>query len=198
MRIALLVALYLGVAALAVSCDDDTKMTIEDYLRHVDATEEELLTRLHNVDDPYEEGLTDGEALERARSVFAETLAYFQDFKRELQVVPPEEAHDAHNRLLASIEESIPLAEDGVKRVDAADSASELPGIFSDFFYTEDDASDARPEVKEAVEQYEKACADLQELAEVNGTGVDFDCSGQGPVVGGSPRHNTSAVVVAN
>ena len=164
----LIAALFLAFGAIAAACGGgDGALTLEEFLQRVEELDDEQTTREGEIEAQLGdlETLEEAEALARIRDLFPQFVALLVDFVDGLAALePPEEAADLHEEAVSAGREVVRLFSDLVGEVENAES-------IEDFF-----AAFENEEFQVAVERFDQACLDAEQLAADNGIEIDLDC----------------------
>ena len=173
LRLSLLLgAMLLVLGTVAVACDGDDRLTLEDYFERFEAIDADVDAKFEALyedfpDEGEEEFLSSEENLPLFKEIFAGFPVILADALDALdELNPPSEAEDAHDELLARGRELVEVYEDGVDRVEAVESVSEVEQI----------EEELTPALEEPEKRFDDACLDLVGVGVANGIHVDVSC----------------------
>lgn len=161
-----IVALLLAVGAIAVSCGDSNELTLEEYLRRIEALSDQADERF----EPLVEALNqefdaEPDRLEATREFFRADIPIVRDFLEGVDdLEPPAEVEGPHEETVAAGAEFLEILEDFTDRITGVESTSELEELLDD------------PELEAASGRFEEPCFALQDIADANGIDVDLKC----------------------
>ena len=159
------------VGVVAVACRDDS-LTLEEYLREVEATFSAFYAdgdRLQDgVSAAAEQAETEEEAVEALRDFWASLNNLYRDAVADVaHLHPPPQAKEAHDEWLAVESEGVDLVDELNARAQRATSVAELLELNDEF---------EGPVATDLSERAYAACLDLQSIADENDIGADLQC----------------------
>ena len=161
MKRAAVLVMVAGIAAAAGwACDDEgNALTLEEYFQRIEEADSEANERS---DEVFE---TEPETVEEAQDQLQDLPDIIRDFIEDLEnIEPPEEAQDAHERVVEGGREAADQFEDII------DEASDAESI-EDFF-----AALSSDEFANVGQAFDDACQELQALADENEIDVTLNC----------------------
>ena len=163
----LITGLFLAFGAIAAACGGDGALSIEEYFQQLDELDDEQAMRESELEAQLGdfEALEEAEALARIRDLFPQFVTSFEDFVDGLaDLDPPEEAADLHEEAVSAGREVVRLFGEAADEVENAQSLDDFFSLFES------------GELNAAIERFDQACFDLQEVADENDIVVDLSC----------------------
>lgn len=168
--VTLLAGLLVLFGAVAAACDGDGgdgELTLEEFFQRVQELDDQFEAGSDALDAQFDEfdQLSEEDALERTPGLLQQQADLVEEFVDGLDALEvPDEAAELQDEAVSAGRDVVTAFNDLLDDVEVAETFDALFGIF------EDEAFLA------AVERFEQACLDAEELAADNGITVELNC----------------------
>ena len=163
----------LGLVVLIAACggdNDSDESNLREYFGRLQTLTDEVRDRAATtVADPTNLDPSDPATFDNIASVFDESLDIYRDFVDDVRDLnPPNEARDAHDTLIDTLDAFLGSNEELIDQIENADTEAAFSAIFAN----------AAADIE--VVPVDAACGNLQQVAADNNISVNLDCGDDG------------------